>query len=349
MTKKDFHDSQLEAARHTVSKWSKIANNPRDIGRAKVIAICLWVYRWGYTSAPIIEALGLSKRTGLAARMVKLGLLIRTRTPSGGFFVGEPAFMYTLSADGLRVATNHEQEFEPREYQLDPHKRSKINFLHDLSCQWFVYELNQTSVVDIQPEAMIRNKSDGSKQPDCIIYYPVKNIPRYIRAIEIEFTKKHGRARDEFIRKIYEGIKLIPDPVAVAETKRLKQIEIEKVDSGVGSMFISIEGRGKPGEPYYRPHEFDWSGLKSPEIKISPALWHKVDVVVGTESIVKDYEALMQEGAKIKKWVRPKLKWVEDTKNPLIVTKEMASRFKEAVKFHAQGSRLDQNAQVYRV
>jgi hypothetical protein len=318
--------------------WSKLATSPREIGQLKAFAVCKWIYRWGYTSAEIIEIIGRSKRKGLAARLVKKGVLKKTRTPSGGYLKGEAQHMYTLSEQGLQIAQHVDPDVD-LDYQLNPHNRSLLNFRHDLICQMHVIGYYHLPQVIIEPESAIKVKSVATKQADCLLRYPAKGGNQNFRhAIEVELTKKHGRALHEFILKVWLALKPESDAAALAENKRLQSVEIENVKQGLGSKYY-VE-TGKRDAEGFKERVWDWSSLPLVKVAKKGVLWDAVDIVYDIDSIKTDYWALMQEGAVIKTWARNNLKWVVDPKKSIIVTREMAEVFRQSVRFKTLGQRL---------
>jgi len=95
----------------------------RARGTQKMHQALSWVYRWGWSTPTILDALTGNKATGLSARLVRRGLLRKTRTESGGILQGVPAWFLTLTNTGLLET----ERFQNRqiEYELDPSGTAK--------------------------------------------------------------------------------------------------------------------------------------------------------------------------------------------------------------------------------
>jgi hypothetical protein len=87
-------------AAHAVRVAKMNGKTPLQIGAEKTQTALNWVYRWGWSSPFTVDMLGGSARRGLAARLVKNGLLRSTRTQSGGAVRGVPAQILTLTETG---------------------------------------------------------------------------------------------------------------------------------------------------------------------------------------------------------------------------------------------------------
>jgi hypothetical protein len=192
--------------------------------------------------------------------------------------------------------------------------------------------------VIIEPESAIRAQSVAAKQADCLLRYPTKDNPNFRHAIEVELTKKHGRALHEFILKVWLALKPLADTAALTANERLKNIEIENVRQGVGSKY-HVE-TGKRDAEGFKERVWDWSSLPLVKVARKGVLWDSVDIVYDIDSLKTDYLALMQEGAAIKTWAKSNMKWVVDPKKSIIVTREMAEVFRQTVRFKTLEQRL---------
>ena len=91
---------QLAAARDAAR--AKLAGrSPRAVGVEKNQAGLRWVYRWGWSSATIIDAIATPGRRGVAARLLKAGLLEAHPCPGAGGIKGVPLQVLTLTPSGV--------------------------------------------------------------------------------------------------------------------------------------------------------------------------------------------------------------------------------------------------------
>lgn len=165
----------------------------------------LWVYRWTWSSAKIIEIVGGSTRSGLAARLVRTGFLKSTKTESGGYG-GGPAALLTLTQKGVsEVEKWIEDPADLLDYELSPYKIDQSKIRHSELAQISTAEnLSNGSISDYITEIMAAAKSKKSvKQHDIIWIMP--NGSR--RGIEIELSAKWQRKLDQFILSCILSIK----------------------------------------------------------------------------------------------------------------------------------------------
>lgn len=169
--------------------------SPRARGLEKMHQALGWIYRWGWSTPSVVDALAGSKAAGLASRLVRRGLLQRTRTESGGILQGVPACFLTLTDTGLLEI----ERFQNRqiEYELDPSRYRQALMRHDAIAQRrTLTNLKTGSIVDYRTEREIAQRSArGIKHPDVVW---ISDDGTQI-AVEIELTAKWGRNLDEFI------------------------------------------------------------------------------------------------------------------------------------------------------
>ncbi len=169
--------------------------SPRQRGEEKMHAALDWVYRWGWSTPSIIDFVGGNAANGLAARLVKRGLLTKTRTASGGSVKGVPIWLLHLSPAGLVEVERVRNELLP--YQLDPYRTRQDQLRHYTIAQTATAKSLKTGyVVAFQTETELAQRSSkDTKQPDIVWY-----LPDGIRmAIEVELTAKWGRDLDHFV------------------------------------------------------------------------------------------------------------------------------------------------------
>ena len=169
--------------------------SPRARGDEKTKKVLEWLYRWGWASPSTVEKIGGAKRAGLVARLEKNGLVITTRTASGGGVKDIPAYLVTLSKSGLEEQEKNTNELLP--YDLDPYKIRQDHLRHDQLAQSSTLNaLIKKSIIGYQTEKELAQKSmEGVKQPDILWILPDGRKC----AIEIEMTAKWKRDLDQFV------------------------------------------------------------------------------------------------------------------------------------------------------
>lgn len=154
-----------------------------------------WVYRWGWSSPSTIDSLAGTVRRGLAARLVRQGLLRSTRTASGGGVKGVPATILTLTATGLSVVERVRESLLA--YELDPYRYRQDQLRHYQLAQAATdqgLQLGKISSFQTEKEYAALSEA-GIKQPDIIWF-----LPQGLKTgVEVELSAKWGRELDHFI------------------------------------------------------------------------------------------------------------------------------------------------------
>lgn len=171
--------------------------SPRARGDEKMRVALDWVYRWGWSSPKIIEQIGGASRSGLAARLVKRGLLRATRTESGGGLKGIPEIMLTLTELGQQeVERTTDNSDNLLDYDRDPYRIDQLKLRHDtLAQQATAKALAAGTIQNFRTERELAQRSQkGFKQPDIVWLVDGKRI-----GIEVELTAKWSRQFDQFV------------------------------------------------------------------------------------------------------------------------------------------------------
>lgn len=169
--------------------------SPRARGEEKVAQALDWVYRWGWASPRTVDGLSGAKRRGLAARLVRQGLLVTTRTQAGGAGHGVPAQILTLSATGQSQVERQRVELLP--YSRDPYRIRQDQLRHhELAQRVTAGSLLSKTIVGFKTEReMAQRSTAGEKQHDIEWLFPSGSRA----AVEIELTAKWLRDLDQFI------------------------------------------------------------------------------------------------------------------------------------------------------
>ncbi|MEX3693032.1 hypothetical protein AB3X91_34360 [Paraburkholderia sp. BR14263] len=167
----------------------------RQRGEEKTLLALDWIYRWGCSSPSIVDMLSGAAAAGLAARLVRRGLLVKTKTESGGGRKDVPNFILTLSLSGLEEVERVRDALLP--YELDPFKIRQDQLRHTIIAQAATARNVLSGAINgFQSEAEMAQKSKrGTKQPDiCWLMPDGRRV-----GVEVELTAKWGRDLDDFV------------------------------------------------------------------------------------------------------------------------------------------------------
>jgi hypothetical protein len=186
------------AAAREAMKTANPGVSPRARGAEKTRLVLDWVYRWGWSSPTTIEIVGGVKRSGLAARLVKNGLLQSTKTESGGAVKGVPAHILTLTTTGLNAALKElVEDSELLDYQLDPYKIRQDQLRHyEFAMRATALNLADGTIKDYRTESQTSKKSFSKVKQHDVIWITSDGTKI---GIEIELSPKHSRKLDEFV------------------------------------------------------------------------------------------------------------------------------------------------------
>lgn len=181
--------------------------SPRAVGAAKDSAALLWVYRWGWSSASVIDAHASPGRRGVAARLVRRGLLAATPSPSGRGVRGAPAEVLTLTADGVAEVEAVLPHAEVLPYPTAAERAIPWHQLrHDVLVQlWTARRLGE-GVIDgyVTPRQLAgRPSGAGEKQPDAVWRWPGVGAV----AVELELTAKREREQAQAALALLRAIR----------------------------------------------------------------------------------------------------------------------------------------------
>jgi hypothetical protein len=191
--------------------------SPVAKGNINRLAVVEWLYRWGYSSSPILQQLLKKQATGYAAAAVKSGYLIQIKTDSGS-----PKYIYTLSESGLQLATRNSMQLL-RYPEIDPYRINQYQIRHYLLAQKAALNaLQKNQITSYLTERMIDGKGDqlGVKRPDVVFLTGGEKI-----GVEIELSAKWDRKLDQFLLGIanafahdgYQLFMIFSDSPAVLE------------------------------------------------------------------------------------------------------------------------------------
>ena len=180
-----------------------------EIGRARALRALRWVYVWGWSAPSLIESLEPTNRSGLAARLVRQGLLKQHRTTAGGGVRDVPIFMLTLTELGENEVVRHLDEMD----ELLPYT-PRVNWnqmRHDFLVQRLTLQAMQDDsqlVRSVTTDSVVRARGTAGKIHDAIWTdeYQVRTC------VEVELTPKRNRELDSFVLGCCKS--LLDDPDA---------------------------------------------------------------------------------------------------------------------------------------
>lgn len=200
--------SQNSIERARVAAREKLGTmSPRERGVQKARSALAWTYRWGWSAPSLIDRVCGTASSGLCARLIKAGLMTKTRTAAGGVAMNVPVWLVTLTALGLQEIERFEPQLLP--YEFDSRRIRQELIRHDYLIQLETHKrLEDGNVHSFQTPLQLRARSEGDmKQPD-VIWLTAENIRV---AVELELTAKWGRAFDQFVTRSIHGLRLNPE------------------------------------------------------------------------------------------------------------------------------------------
>ena len=192
--------------------------SPRTAGIERTKKALVWVYRWGWTTTALLD---IAVGSGVAARMILAGLLVKTPTVSAGID-GTPSHFLTLSRLGLEHATQLSDVELP--YKLNAARVPQGTLNHHETVQRLTVVRDKLfgDLSSFSTENELRhsgNLTPTDKIPDAAwnvfndtLFNDTNGIYRF--AVEIELSPKWKQELDTFVyqsllqlaRKTYDGI-----------------------------------------------------------------------------------------------------------------------------------------------
>lgn len=184
----------------------KNKQSPHARGEQKRRACIDWLYRWGYSSGPVLTRVS-GAQQAIAGKLVKAKLVVATRTEAGGVTKGTPAFYYTLTESGQEEAERLTEQLLRCPEVEDRYRVNQQQLRHYLMAQMAtINALDSNTVVSYETERQIDEAGDkiGIKRPDVVWTLPAgKKI-----GIEVELSAKWDRKLDDFILGIARSLKI---------------------------------------------------------------------------------------------------------------------------------------------
>jgi hypothetical protein len=255
--------------------------SPREVGRLKDLAALRWVYRWGWSSAQVIDGHASPGRRGVAARLVDKGLLESHETEGAGGIKGVPVQVLTLTQDGVAEVEAVCQEEELLPYPMDGSDLVIWRQLrHDLLIQRYTsIKLNLGKILRFKtPREINTSKSQKSiKQPDAVWVIETNGIQRLI-AVELELTAKKDRELDQF------ALSVLNSTFPGSDSKSKGPFDFCVILSHSPAIITRYKSIFKPGATitlYKRNEARHWvtdGGWETPEYARNRIIFEKIDL-----------------------------------------------------------------------
>lgn len=166
--------------------------NSRAVGMARQRQALKWMYRWGWSTPSVLDQVANGGRSGLAARLVKRGLLDQTDNPQCRRST-DPLDLLYLTKDAVQEV---EELIENPADFLDQGYQNDLP-LHQVRHDFYVQKLTANTLPKIEsfltPKEIAARSMQSEKQVDAVWVYQGE-----LRVgIEMELTrKKTGREID---------------------------------------------------------------------------------------------------------------------------------------------------------
>jgi len=195
----DFSKTMSEARKRKNGDMS-----PNMVHEMSILNILLWLYMFEKSIAAILARVSKSSANGLVKKLVMIGLIHQQNTVTGGFELGVPRFVYTLTAAGLDYVQRHCTESYRYRWANNPSGLKQGKLYHDLIGQILTLRnLENGSVLSYTPESKYTEMNQKDKKRPDILWH-MKN--GQTKAVEVELTKKTGMDLDMLAFRIVQSL-----------------------------------------------------------------------------------------------------------------------------------------------
>lgn len=197
MTKKlsPAHAAALKAGLEAAKASGK---TPQQVGHERALQALRWVHLFGWSTASLLEQLVSTNRGGLAAKLVKQGLLKKHLSPGGGGIKGTPLAVLTLTAAGEAYVTRYADSID----ELNTYSPSIgwAQLRHDCLVQQLAIQALAAAngPMRIISDREARSRGIAGKIHDLVLIEDAGDT-RIRTFIEVELTPKKGRELDNFV------------------------------------------------------------------------------------------------------------------------------------------------------
>jgi len=225
-TKRVLSESHRQALEEGRQRALSTGFTSQQIGEQKAQEALLWVYRWGWSSAAVLDEVVNTTRGSIALRLERRGLLKRARTPAGGGVRDVPIYMLTLTQAGVAEVSRH---FDSDEHLYAYSNRINFNQMrHDHLAQKMTLQAIREGRADRHtPERILRvdaMRALAKETPQEREEREKKRVPvgkisdvvwttrsKVITFAEIELSGKFNRDLDEFVHKSIAALSATPN------------------------------------------------------------------------------------------------------------------------------------------
>lgn len=171
---------------------------PQQIGHERALQALKWVHLFGWSTASLLEQLVNTNRGGLAAKLVKQGLLKRHLSPGGGGIKGAPLAVLTLTAAGEAYVTRYAESIDDLTAYSPSITWAQLR--HDCLVQQLAIQALAAAngPMRIISDREARSRGIAGKIHDLVLLEQQDDI-RLRTFIEVELTAKRGRELDDFV------------------------------------------------------------------------------------------------------------------------------------------------------
>jgi len=203
MIKTEPEIKRAQAGRDAVANLILQGKPPTIRAREKEAQALNWLYRWGWSTTKIIDGLSGVIGRGYANKLVKKGLMIKSKTTHANI-----TSILTLTEMGVERAMK--TIINPYDYEFHPNKYRTEHFRHYLISQQITQAALLNGLISsFEPESdYIKASAKYEKRPDIIFKYAKSKdfFSEKRAAVEVELNGKYGRKLDLFI---YSCLKLL--------------------------------------------------------------------------------------------------------------------------------------------
>lgn len=172
----------------------------RAAGEERALQALLWLYRWGWSSPSVIDALSGAKRRGLFSKLERVKLVQSIKTEAGPIARNQSRIA-TLTRAGLEEVYRIISELH--DYTTDPYRINQSTLRHDITVQRLTLQnLHAGRISGFTTPAEMAERGRELKRPDAVWKMP----DRRSFMLELELSAKFARRLDEFVNGVLDAI-----------------------------------------------------------------------------------------------------------------------------------------------
>ena len=256
--------------------------SPQQVGAKQQAKVLMWLYRWGWSSASILDKVHGRARPGYAASLVRKRLIAQHPSPAPGGIAGMPRKILTLTREGLAVLQAHRELVEDDPGLLDQYPRAPfaaIKFTqlrHDFLVQRRTAEMLTTGLITAYktPRELESGSQSGVKQPDAAW---LGRGQEGWTAYELELSPKRGRELDQTLTRILDMVRPEGEPGAAAGP--YIRVLIESPSQAILERYRARLVPGKKIQKYQRgANRIGWIALAGATVEVKRWVTGRVQI-----------------------------------------------------------------------